>query len=100
MWMAAWTTARASCWWTANAASAPTISPATTTFPRNCCTISANCKADPHDLPAAYDQCHAECALRAAPGVGLSADSPPPDRPAPARHEDCVRHFVPFPGVL
>src|ERR1017187_6391268 len=98
--MAALATARASSWWMAIAASAATISPATTAFPRSCCTTSANCKANPHDLPAAFHQCHAECALRGAPGVGLPADSPPPDGPAPPRDEDRVRHFLPLPGVL
>src|ERR1035441_2462430 len=98
--MAASATARASSWWTANAASAATISPATTAFPKSSSTTSASCKASPHDLPAALRQCHAERALRRAPGVRLPADSPPPDRPAPPRHADRLRHFVPLPGVL
>src|ERR1017187_9375453 len=98
--MAALATARASSWWMAIAASAATISPATTAFPRSCCTTSANCKANPHDLPAAFRQCHAECALRGAPGVGLPADLPPPNRPTPPRHADRGRHFLPLPGVL
>src|ERR1017187_108039 len=93
-------TAHASSWWTANAASAATISPATTAFPRGSSTTSANCKASPHDLPAAHRQCHAERALRRAPGVRLPADSPPPDRPAPPRHADRLRHLLPLPGVL
>src|ERR1039458_663768 len=98
--MAASATARASSWWTANAASVATTSPATTAFPRNSSTTSANCKANPHDLPAALRQCHAECALRGAPGVRLPADSPPPNRPAPPRHADRLRHLLPLPGVL
>src|ERR1039458_5398705 len=98
--MAASATAHASSWWTANAASAATISPATTAFPRGSSTTSANCKANPHDLPAAHRQCHAECALRRAPGVRLPADSPPPNRPAPPRHANRVRHLLPLPGLL
>src|ERR1039457_5028848 len=98
--MAASATVRASSWWMAIAASAHTISPATTAFPRGSSTTSVNCKASPHDLPAAYRQCHAECALRGASGVGLPADSPPPDRPAPPRHADRLRHLLPLPGVL
>src|SRR5271157_3368336 len=98
--MAASATARASSWWTANAASAATISPATTAFPRGSSTTSANCKASPHDLPAAHRQCHPECALRRAPGVRLPADPPPPNPPAPPRHADRLRHFVRLPGVL
>src|ERR1017187_1506342 len=98
--MAASATVRASSWWMAIAASAHTISPATTAFPRGSSTTSVNCKASPHDLPAAYRQCHAECALRGASGVRLPADSPPPNRPAPPRHENRVRHLLPLPGVL
>src|ERR1019366_358349 len=98
--MAASATARASSWWTANGASAATTSPATTAFPRSSSTTSANCKANPHDLPAALRQFHAERGLRGAPGVGLPADSPPPNRPTPPRHADRLRHLLPLPGVL
>src|ERR1019366_4437421 len=93
-------TARASSWWMATAASAAIISPATTGFPRSSCTTSANCKASPPHLPAAYRQCDAECALRGAPGMRLLADSPPPNRSASPRHADRVRHLLPLPGVL
>src|ERR1035438_802258 len=98
--MAASATAHASSWWTANAASAATTSPAMTAFPRSSSTTSANYKANPHDLPAALRQCHAERALRGAPGVWLPANSPPPNRPASPRHADRVRHLLPLPGVL
>src|ERR1035438_6429780 len=98
--MAASATARASSWWMASAASAATTSLATTAFPRNSSMTSVNCKANPHDLPAAFRQCYAERALRVAPGVALPADSPSPDRPAPPRHEDRVCHLLPLPGVL
>src|ERR1039457_6509137 len=84
----------------ASVASAPTTSPVTTTSPRSCCTISDSCKAKPHDLPAAFDQCHAQCALRGAAGMGLPADSAQADRAAPPRDEDRVCHFVSLSGVL